>query len=66
MYYFKITKTWSVHANSEIEAVRVIAANPELHLESETVTRTVYKKPKPKTGWGTTLKDQLLGSNSKK
>jgi hypothetical protein len=66
MYYFKITKTWAVKAYDEIQAFKLIATEPGRHLESETVTRTEYKRPQPKTGWGTAIKDQLIGSNSKR
>ena len=64
--YFKITKTWAVKAESEAEAIKLIAADPVNYLDSETVTRTEYKKPQPKTGWGNAVKEQLLGSNSKR
>ena len=64
--YFKITKTWAVKAETETEAIKLIAADPEKFLDSETVTRTEYKKPQPKTSWGTAVKDQLLGNNSRK
>jgi hypothetical protein len=64
--YFKITKTWAVKAESEAEAVKLIAADPGKYLDSETVQRTEYKKPQPKTGWGNAVKDQLLGSSSKR
>jgi hypothetical protein len=66
MKYFKITKTWAVKAESETEAVKLISAEPAEYLDSETVTRTEYKKPQLKTGWGNTIKGQLLGSNSKR
>ena len=65
MKYFKITKTWSVKAESEAEAIKLIAAEPVKYLDSETVTRTEYKKPQPKTGWANGFKEQLLGSSSK-
>jgi hypothetical protein len=65
MKYFKITKTWAVKAESETEAVKLVVADPEKYLDAETVTRTEYKKRQPQTGWGNTIKDQLLGSNSK-
>jgi hypothetical protein len=62
MKYFKITKTWSVKAQSEDEAIKQVAANPGEYLESETVTRTEYKKPQQKAGgWTNGLKNQLLG-----
>jgi hypothetical protein len=64
--YFKITKTWAVKAEDESEAVKLIAAEPAKYLDSETVTRTEYKKRQPNTGWGSAVKDQLLGSNSRK
>ena len=64
--YFKITKTWAVKAESEAEAIKLVSADPATYLESETVTRTEYKKPQLKTGWGNTVKDQLLGNNSRK
>ena len=66
MKYFKITKTWAVKAESEAEAVKLVSANPAEYLDSETVTRTEYKKPQVKTGWGSAIKDQLTGSNSKR
>jgi inorganic pyrophosphatase len=64
--YFKITKTWAVKAETEAEAIKLIASAPEKYLDSETVTRTEYKKLQPKAGWGNTIKTQLLGSNSKR
>ena len=60
--YFKITKSWSVKADSEEEAIKQVAADPGQYLESETVTRTDYKKPQQKTGgWTNGFKSQLLG-----
>ena len=38
--YFKITKTWAVKAESEAEAIKLIAAEPMKYLDSETVSRT--------------------------
>jgi hypothetical protein len=64
--YFKITKTWAVKAESEAEAVKLVAADPAKYLDSETVTRTEYKKPQLKTGWGNAIKEQLVGSHSKR
>jgi hypothetical protein len=64
--YFKVTKTWAVKAESEPEAIKLIAADPEKYLDSETVTRTEYRRPQPNTGWGTAIKEQLTGSNSKR
>ena len=69
MKYFKITKSWTVKAESEAEAIKLVVAAPDEHFESETVTRTEYKKrPQQKSGgWGNAIKDQLLGnSNSRK
>jgi hypothetical protein len=43
MYYFKITKTWAIKCLSENDAFQLIANNPDAYLESETVSRTVYK-----------------------
>jgi hypothetical protein len=64
MKYFKISKTWSVKAESEEEAIKQVVADPGQYLESESVTRTEYKKPQQKTGWGTAIRDQLIGSGS--
>jgi len=62
MKYFKITKSWSVKAESEDEAIKQVAADPGQYLESETVTRTDYKKSQQKTGgWTNGFKSQLLG-----
>jgi hypothetical protein len=59
--YFKITKTWSVKAETEEEAIKQVAADPGQYLESETVTRTEYKKPQQKAGgWLNGFKNQLL------
>ena len=66
MKYFKITKTWSVKAESEAEAIKLVVAEPDKYLETETVTRTEYKKTKQTGGWGTAVKDQLLGANGKR
>jgi hypothetical protein len=59
--YFKITKTWSVKAETEEEAIKQVAQNPGQYLESETVTRTEYKRPQQKAGWANGFKSQLLG-----
>ena len=62
MKYFKITKSWSVKAESEEEAIKQVAADPGQYLESETVTRTDYKKPQQKAnGWANGFRAQLLG-----
>ena len=66
MKYFKITRTWSVKADDEADAFRLVAADPNKYLESEAVTRTEYKKPKPEqTGWGAAVRNQLLGSTKR-
>ena len=60
--YFKIQKTWAVKADSETEAIKLVAAEPEKYLDSETVTRTEYKRPQQKAGgWKNGFKNQLLG-----
>jgi hypothetical protein len=60
--YFKITKSWAVKAESEAEALKLVVADPEKYLDSETVTRTEYKRPQQKTGgWTNGFKNQLLG-----
>ena len=64
--YFKISKTWAVKAESETEAIKLVAADPVQYLDSETVTRTEYKKPQPQTGWAHAAKEQLLGSTNGK
>jgi hypothetical protein len=65
--YFKITKSWSVKAETEDEAIKQVAKDPGHYLESETVTRTEYKKPQQKAGgWANGFKDQLLGATSKR
>ena len=66
MKYFKITKSWAVKAESETEAIKLVAASPEEYLDSETVTRTEYKRPQQKSGWGNAVKDQLLGASNKR
>ena len=60
--YFKITKSWKVEAETEEEAIKQVAHNPGQYLESETVTRTEYKRPLAKAGgWKNGFKNQLLG-----
>jgi hypothetical protein len=66
MKYFKITKTWAVKAESEAEAIKLVAAEPEKYLDAETVTRAEYKRSQQKAGWGNAIKDQLVGSDSKR
>jgi hypothetical protein len=60
--YFKITKTWAVKAESEEGAIKLITSEPEKYLDATTVTRTEYKSHKQTGGWGTAVKDQLLGN----
>jgi hypothetical protein len=64
--YFKITKTWAVKAESETEAIKLVAASPDEFLDSEQVTRTEYKRPQINSGWGSAIKNQLIGSNGQK
>jgi len=60
--YFKITKTWSVKAETEEEAIKQVAADPGQYLESESVQRTEYKKPQQNAGgWANGFRQQLLG-----
>jgi hypothetical protein len=61
--YFKITKSWSVKAESEEEAIKQVAADPGQYLESESVTRTEYKRPQQQTGWGSAIRNQVLGNS---
>jgi hypothetical protein len=63
--YFKITRSWTVKAESEEEAFKLVAADPGQYLESESVARTEYKKPQQKTGgWTNGFREQLLGSSA--
>jgi hypothetical protein len=50
-----------VKAESEEAAFKLIASDPTTYLDSETVTRTEYKKPLKNGGWGKTIRDQVLG-----
>jgi hypothetical protein len=63
--YFKITKTWVVKVEdtaSEADAIKLVVANPDKYLDSETVSRTEYKKPQQNTGgWKNGFRQQLLG-----
>jgi hypothetical protein len=62
MKYFKITRSWAVKAETEDEALRLIAEKPTEYLDSETVTRTEYKSKQPtKAGWGQAVKNQVFG-----
>jgi hypothetical protein len=64
--YFKITKTWSVKAESEAEAIKLVASAPDDFLDSESVQRTEYRRRQANTGWGAAIKNQVLGTNSKR
>jgi hypothetical protein len=70
--YFKFTKSWVVKVedkDSETEAEKLIASDPEKYLESKTVTRTEYRQRSQQqsgNGWVTATKDQLLGTNGKR
>ncbi len=64
--YFKITKTWAVKAESEADALKLVVAEPDKYLDSETVTRTEYKRSRQQAGWGSAVKEQLMGSNGKR
>jgi hypothetical protein len=50
MKYFKITKTWAVKAETETEAIKLVASEPEKYLDAESVQRTEYKRSQQKTG----------------
>jgi hypothetical protein len=66
--YFKITKSWSVRAEDEDSAMKLVAEDPEKYLDSKSVQRTEYRQrqqQKSGNGWVTAAKDQLLGSNSR-
>ena len=67
--YIKFSKTWGVKVEDDVteaEAKKLIAANPDKYLDSETVTRTEYKGRQQKTGWVHAAKEQLVGSNGKR
>jgi hypothetical protein len=67
--YFKITKSWSVRAEDEDSAMKLVAEDPEKYLDSKSVQRTEYRqRPQQKSGngWVTATKDQLLGTNGKR
>jgi len=63
--YFKFTKNWVVKVEddaTEADATKLVVANPDKYLDSETVTRTEYKKPLQKAGgWKNGFKNQILG-----
>jgi hypothetical protein len=67
--YIKIQKNWVVKGvDKEEEAIKLIAADPEKYLDSQSVTRTEYKRPQQQSGngWIKATKDQLLGTNSQR
>ncbi len=66
MKYFKITRTWVVKAEDEPEAFRLVAADPNKYLDSESVTRTEYKKSRQTASFGQAIVNQLTGSDSKR
>jgi hypothetical protein len=62
--YFTITRTWKVKVKDEQgeqEARKLIDENPDAYLDSETITRTEYKRKQPQTGWGQAVKAQVFG-----
>jgi hypothetical protein len=61
MKYFKITRTWVVKAETEEEVRKLIAQKPEEYLDSETVTRTEYKRKQQQAGWRHAVKEQVFG-----
>jgi hypothetical protein len=64
MKYFKISRTWVVKVADEQDeqyAHKLIAENPDEYLDSETVTRTEYKRKQLQTGWGHAVKEQVFG-----
>jgi hypothetical protein len=64
MKYFKITRTWVVKVadeQGEQDARKLIDDNPDEYLDSETVTRTEYKRKQPQAGWGHAVKEQVFG-----
>ncbi|MCU1483102.1 MAG: hypothetical protein JWQ19_3888 [Subtercola sp.] len=67
MKYFKIVRSWSVKAEDEADAFRLVAADPGKYLESEAVTRTEYKRPQQESaGWTHGIVDQLTGSSRRR
>jgi hypothetical protein len=65
MKYFKISRTWVVKVadeQGEQDALKLIAENPDEYLDSETVTRTEYKRKQHAAGWGQAVKDQVFGA----
>lgn len=66
MKYFKITRSWAVKAENETDAFQLVSSDPTKYLDTETVTRTEYKKPQPKGGWGSAVAGQVFGTNTKR
>jgi hypothetical protein len=66
MKYFKITRTWMVKAEDEPEAFRLVTADPNKYLDSESVTRTEYKKSRQTTSLGQAVLNQVTGSDNKR
>jgi hypothetical protein len=66
MKYFTIIRKWVVKAEDEQEAFKLISSDPNTYLDSETVSRTEYKKSQQKTGWAQTIKAQALGTPAKR
>ena len=66
MKYFKITRSWVVKAEDEAEAFKLVSSDPSKYLDTETVSRTEYKRPQSKTGWGNAIREQVLGSETKR
>jgi hypothetical protein len=67
MKYFTIIRKWVVKAESEEEAFQLVSSDPNTYLDSETVSRTEYRKPLKSGasgkagGWGQAIRDQVLG-----
>jgi hypothetical protein len=69
--YFKFTKSWVVKVEDEVQeedAKKLIDADPEKYLDSETTasTRTEYKNRPQSGGWVNGFKDQLFATNGKR
>jgi hypothetical protein len=64
MKYFTIIRKWVVKAEDEQEAFKLVSSDPNTYLDSETVSRTEYKRPLKSatgTGWAQSIRDQVLG-----
>lgn len=62
MYYFKFTRTHAVKAENEDEARKLITSDPQKYLDSETVTRTEYKRQPKAPGLVGAAMKQVLGN----